>query len=64
MHRQRGDDRGRCPPEGPERLQKDDQATTVAGRGELADQGGGHNDGPVVTTFWGAMRTIVIGRLP
>ena len=26
----------------------------------LADQGGGHNDGPVVTTFWGAMRTIVI----
>jgi YjbE family integral membrane protein len=26
----------------------------------LADQGGGHNDGPVVTTFWGAMRTIII----
>ncbi len=26
----------------------------------LDDQGGGHNDGPVVTTFWGAMRTIVI----
>jgi YjbE family integral membrane protein len=26
----------------------------------LADQGGGHDDGPVVTTFWGAMRTIVI----
>jgi YjbE family integral membrane protein len=26
----------------------------------LADQGGGHDDNPVVTTFWGAMRTIVV----
>ena len=26
----------------------------------LADQGDGHDDNPVVTTFWGAMRTIVI----
>jgi YjbE family integral membrane protein len=26
----------------------------------LADQGGDHDDNPVVTTFWGAMRTIVL----
>ncbi len=26
----------------------------------LADQGGDEHDGPVVTTFWGAMKTIVI----
>src|SRR5215210_4721529 len=26
----------------------------------LADQGGGEHDGPVVTTFMGAMKTIVI----
>jgi YjbE family integral membrane protein len=26
----------------------------------LADTGGGEHDGPVVTTFWGAMKTIVI----
>ena len=26
----------------------------------LADQGAGHDDGLVVTTFWGAMRTIIV----
>ena len=26
----------------------------------LADQGGGEHDGPVVTTFWAAMKTIVV----
>lgn len=26
----------------------------------LADEGGGEHDGPVVTTFWGAMKTIVV----
>ena len=26
----------------------------------LADEGSGHHDGPVATTFWGAMKTIVV----
>jgi YjbE family integral membrane protein len=26
----------------------------------LADEGGGEHDGPVATTFWGAMKTIVV----
>jgi YjbE family integral membrane protein len=26
----------------------------------LADDGSGHHDGPVATTFWGAMKTIVV----
>ena len=26
----------------------------------LADQGGGEHDGPVVSTFWGAMKTIIV----
>ena len=26
----------------------------------LADEGSGHQDGPVATTFWGAMKTIVV----
>jgi YjbE family integral membrane protein len=26
----------------------------------LADEGGGEHDGPVTTTFWGAMKTIVV----
>jgi YjbE family integral membrane protein len=26
----------------------------------LADEGGGDHDGPVITTFWGAMKTIVV----
>ena len=26
----------------------------------LADEGSGHHDGPVATTFWGAMKTIVM----
>ncbi len=26
----------------------------------LADEGGGEHDGPVITTFWGAMKTIVV----